>query len=173
MITNKFPSFKFYCSVTHTFKLISETNLSEKPQDLYTETLTTPMKQVASVVLLNEKNEMLLYLRDNKKSIPYPSYWSTLGGHVEEDEKPLQALRREVREEIGFEVENPVFLGNFDDKAGNEVYLYKAPINKRIEELVLTEGQELRFFELQEIHRLKLPPPLKEFLIKNRDQIFV
>ncbi len=130
------------------------------------------MKQVASVVLLNEKNEMLLYLRDNKKSIPYPLYWSTLGGHVEEDETPLQALRREVREEIGFEVENPVFLGNFDDKVGNKVYLYKAPINKRIEELFLTEGQELRFFESQRIHKLKLPPPLKEFLIKNRDHIF-
>lgn len=42
------------------------------------------------------------YLRDDKPIRPFPNHWDLIGGHVEVGETPEQALRQEVREEIGF-----------------------------------------------------------------------
>jgi len=44
----------------------------------------------------------LLQLRDNKQTIPYPNKWGTFGGQVEEMESPEDALIREVREELDY-----------------------------------------------------------------------
>ena len=55
------------------------------------------MKEIASIILENDKGEFLLYLRDNKPDIPFPGYWDLIGGHVEEGETPEEALIREVK----------------------------------------------------------------------------
>jgi len=127
---------------------------------------------VAAVLLINKEKKILLYLRDDKKTIPYPNTWAMLGGHLEESEKQLDALKRELKEEIGIEVENPVFIGEFDDKAGNDVYIYKSKIKYGVEELKLTEGQKLKYFDFEEIMKIKnIPKPLQDFLRDNRKKI--
>jgi len=131
------------------------------------------MGSVAAVVLMNEQNKLLLYLRDNKPSIDYPDNWALLGGHVEKDETPPEALKRELREEIGHELVNPIFLGCFDDRVGNVCYMYKDKINKKLSEIVLTEGQRLGYFSLEEVIKIKLPSPLLDFLMENKERIFM
>ena len=64
-------------------------------------------KQGASIVFVNSERRVLLYLRDNKPGIPYPACWDLLGGTVEPGESPEQCIRREVREEIEFDLKNP------------------------------------------------------------------
>lgn len=42
---------------------------------------------------------------------PFRGMWDLPGGFLEEDEEPLAALRRELREETGLEIEPGPFLG--------------------------------------------------------------
>ena len=58
------------------------------------------MERIAAIIFENDKHELLFYLRDNKPGIPFPGHWDLIGGHVEEDETPEEALVREVKEEL-------------------------------------------------------------------------
>jgi ADP-ribose pyrophosphatase YjhB (NUDIX family) len=49
---------------------------------------------------------------------PEQGKWDVLGGFVHEDEEPEAALRRELKEETGLEVEADAFLGAWLDRYG-------------------------------------------------------
>jgi 8-oxo-dGTP diphosphatase len=50
---------------------------------------------------------------------PDAGRWDLLGGFVDEGEHPLDALRRELREETGLEVEPAEFVGSYVDSYGD------------------------------------------------------
>ena len=54
------------------------------------------------MALVNEKNEVLISLRKNKKE--YDGCWEYPGGKVEKDETLEQAVIREIKEEINLEI---------------------------------------------------------------------
>jgi 8-oxo-dGTP pyrophosphatase MutT (NUDIX family) len=58
---------------------------------------------IVAVILLRPE-EMLLRHRSPAR-LAYPDVWDFPGGHVEAGENPLGALRREVAEELGAELE--------------------------------------------------------------------
>lgn len=68
------------------------------------------MKQIAQIFLFDRNHHLIIYLRDDKPEIPFPGHWDLIGGHVEEGETPEQALVREVREEIGLELQHWQFF---------------------------------------------------------------
>ncbi len=57
---------------------------------------------IASAVIKNEKDEILLLKRGKTKT--FQGYWQLPEGKLEEKEKPQEALRREIKEELGVEV---------------------------------------------------------------------
>ena len=57
---------------------------------------------VALLALVNEKNEVLISLRKNKKK--YDGYWEYPGGKVEDGETIEKCLVREIKEEINLEI---------------------------------------------------------------------
>lgn len=57
-----------------------------------------------SVGILFFKGEKVLLIR--KKQKPYSDKYSIIAGHLEDGETPLEAMKREVKEEIGIEVNN-------------------------------------------------------------------
>jgi 8-oxo-dGTP diphosphatase len=130
-------------------------------------------KKVVAVIFVNNENKALLYLRDDKPSISYPNHWALIGGHSEENESLLFTLKREVMEEIEYDIKEQEFLGIIeDDNVGNTVYVYKSKINLPLNKIPLNEGQKLGYFNFNEIMNLKLPPPLREFILKNESRIF-
>lgn len=130
------------------------------------------MKKCVSAILINENRELLFHLRDDKESISFPNYWSFLGGSVEKGETLLRALQREIKEEIGYQIKNPVFIAVLDDKIGHLTYMYKAGIDKKINEIHLTEGQKVEYLTYEEgIKNLRIPEVLKDFMIKYKDRI--
>lgn len=127
--------------------------------------------KVSTVIFTNNK-KILIYLRDNKPTIPYPNQWSLLGGHVEEGESLLVALKREIKEEINYNLKKVEFLGTLDDGVGNLVYVYKSKIDLPISKINLNEGQKLGYFNFEQLKNLKIPQPLRNFIVKNENIIF-
>ncbi|HEY2920408.1 MAG TPA: NUDIX domain-containing protein [Candidatus Binatia bacterium] len=112
------------------------------------------MKQIAQVLLFDRDRKLLIYLRDDKPDIPFPNYWDFFGGHVEEGETPEKALVREVEEELAIDLTEWKFVRSYecvdDDVYPNVKYIYRAQIDKRPAELVLSEGQRLTSIAMEE-----------------------
>ncbi|MBF6215866.1 NUDIX domain-containing protein [Nocardia puris] len=92
-----------------------------------------------------------MYLRDDKTEIAYPNQWSLLGGMIEAGETPLETIVREIDEEIGV-VLDPSEVDHVctrDLHFGVE-HTFHARVSFEIEDVVLTEGQGLRWFTEQD-----------------------
>ncbi len=59
--------------------------------------------EVAAGILLNQDGQYLLGQRPVGK--PYAGYWEVPGGKIESGETVFQALKRELQEELGIEIE--------------------------------------------------------------------
>ena len=70
--------------------------------------------QYVHVCIMNDKNEFLLQKRSPSKKI-YPNMWSQTGGAVDSGETSLQGALREVKEELGIDLnkENMEFMLSF------------------------------------------------------------
>lgn len=127
------------------------------------------MKEIAAIILENDKGEFLLYLRDNKPGIPFPGYWDLIGGHVEEGETPEQALVREVKEELDLDLKEYRFYKKYvcltGDAYENTKYIYTGRINLPIEEITLLEGVRPQFFSKEEIPGVKFANILKTIVM--------
>ena len=80
---------------------------------------------IALLALVNEKNEVLISLRKNKRE--YDGYWEYPGGKVEEDETLGQAIIREIKEEIDLEISKNLYCAltfAVDQHEGNETVLF-------------------------------------------------
>jgi 8-oxo-dGTP diphosphatase len=67
-------------------------------------------------VVTDDEGRVLLARRAGEV---FQGYWDLPGGFLEEGEHPLDALRRELREETGLEVEPESFLGIWMDRYGD------------------------------------------------------
>ena len=63
-----------------------------------------PKDAVAALIVL-EGGRYLMQQRDDIPGIFYPGYWGLFGGAIETGESAVEALRREVHEELAFQVE--------------------------------------------------------------------
>jgi 8-oxo-dGTP diphosphatase len=117
------------------------------------------MKEIAAIILENNKGEFLLALRDNKSWIPFPNHWDLIGGHVEEGETPEEALVREVKEELDIDLKKYTFWRKYECLTGdayeNTKYIYTGKFNIPIEEVTLLEGQRPQYFTRAEIPNVK------------------
>lgn len=68
---------------------------------------------VVHLHVLNSSGDLYLQKRAGNKDVQ-PGKWDTsVGGHMDPDETVEQALRREVREELGIENFDPVFIHRY------------------------------------------------------------
>lgn len=128
------------------------------------------MKEIAAIILENDKGEFLLYLRDNKPGIPFPGYWDLIGGHVEEGETPEEALVREVKEELDIDLKEYTFYKKYECLTGdayeNIKYIFTGKINIPIEEITLLEGVRPKYFSRKEIPNVKFANILKSIVME-------
>ncbi|MDD6472267.1 MAG: NUDIX domain-containing protein [Bacteroidales bacterium] len=108
---------------------------------------------VVHLHVLNSKGELYLQKRPQWKDIQ-PGKWDTaVGGHVDLGENIEQALRREVREEIGIEDFTPTSLIHYVYDSVKErelVFVHKTTYDGPV-----TPSEELdggRFWSFEEIH---------------------
>ena len=61
-----------------------------------------PVTEVAAGILLDSEGRYLLGQRPEGK--PYAGYWEVPGGKIEKGETVFEALKRELKEELGIEI---------------------------------------------------------------------
>lgn len=111
------------------------------------------MLEGASIALLNSKNDVLLFLRDDVPHIRFPNMWDLPGGIIEPGETPEQTVRREMLEEIELELKNPVLFKRYvlPDRIEN---MFWERIDIDIKKIRLHEGQDLKWFSVNDLKNM-------------------
>ena len=117
----------------------------------------TFLDAVAAIIILDD-GRYLMQLRDDKPEVFYPGHWGLFGGSVDEGEQPEAALRRELMEELNFQVGELQYFSQIEFDlspfGGGHRYrmFYEVPLAvSRIDELRLGEGQDMAPFEISEL----------------------
>lgn len=74
---------------------------------------TNNLRHVATVCLVIKENEILLARRNSR--LKEGGKWCLPGGFLDRDETTLEAARREVKEETGWDIETPQLMGINDN----------------------------------------------------------
>jgi 8-oxo-dGTP diphosphatase len=116
-----------------------------------------------SIIFVNDQRKVLLLLRDDKPTIPYPNMWDVPGGHVDDGETPEQCIVREMKEEMDLTLEEFERLSvmEFTDRVE---YTFWKRANLDIEKIDLREGQRLRWFTELEARNSKLAYGFNEII---------
>lgn len=105
-----------------------------------------------SLGILYQDSKFLLQLRDDIPNIAHPGKWAFFGGHIEPNESPEVAVKRELAEEIGYV---PPVISWFNTFPTSEVvrHIYYGELTVDINQLVLNEGWDMGLWTVEEVLR--------------------
>jgi ADP-ribose pyrophosphatase YjhB (NUDIX family) len=114
----------------------------------------------ALLIPINLKKEILIQDRENYK----PPRWGYWGGSLEGSERPIEAVIRESKEELGLKLlpEKLEFIGVFTDKSPKgievkrHVFIYKTDMP--VDRFNVQEGKDAKWMSCEEVIEL-----MKEF----------
>ena len=91
---------------------------------------------------------------------------------MDDGEKPIDALKRELLEEIGLEIKSAKHLFSWGhDKYNSILHFFLVPLTVELEKLCLNEGQGMDLFSIEQIKRLPITPSLKKNIHKIKQNI--
>jgi 8-oxo-dGTP diphosphatase len=115
------------------------------------------MDEGTNIVMVSSTEEVLLYLRDDKPTIKFPNMWCLPGGYLEPGERPHDCIRREIEEEMGVVLAPDAVhpLCSRRRSYGIE-HTFWTEVDLDLDEVVLTEGQRLKWFTRAEVEAHQL-----------------
>ncbi|KKD35040.1 NUDIX hydrolase [Limnoraphis robusta] len=103
-----------------------------------------------ALAILYREGKFLMQLRDDIPGIVYPGVWGLFGGHVEPGETPEIAVKRELIEEIGYEISEVSAFGWYSET--NVIrHVFYAPLTVDLDQLVLNEGWDMGLITPEQI----------------------
>ena len=114
----------------------------------------------AAMLLIVTDDGLLMHHRDDKPGIANPDCWAGFGGAVEAGETVEEAVIREVKEETGLDIGDPVFLTETVDHEGDGrlVSLFYIRGHYRPEDIDLQEGAGVGIQRIADLPNLKVTP---------------
>jgi len=138
------------------------------------------MKKIVPVViaLIHKDNKFLLTKRvvtDSEDMDFYPFVWNLPGGGVDFGEEPIDALKREIKEELGVEIINiqyiPKIFTNIRKNWQGLFLSFICELKNTQDKIILNdEANEYGWFTLDSAIKLKTFPKTIE-MIKEADKI--
>jgi len=133
-----------------------------------------PKFQTAHTILC-VSGRYILQLRDNKKTISAPGTWSLFGGKIQTGEKPEEAIKREIYEELNIKPKMFRFLWSMDyysdfEKEMVRTYLFVSDISSVWHDHKLMEGQGVGLFSFEQISNLDIPTVMRETIERFHSQ---
>jgi 8-oxo-dGTP pyrophosphatase MutT (NUDIX family) len=117
-----------------------------------------PGRRCAVALLAAETGRYLMQQRDDFAWIQFPGHWGCFGGTVEPGEMPDAALRRELREELGYEARSLALFTEFqmvlpfpEPRRERWSFFTVAIAEAEVAGMVLKEGAGLRLFRPEEL----------------------
>jgi len=104
---------------------------------------------------------ILLQQRDDKPDLPFAGRWTFFGGQVEPGEDLVEALRRELLEELGCLpglVGDELFQWDWHGAQPARNHYFSVLCDVADEALVLNEGQAMAWMNLDELSNLPTTP---------------
>lgn len=115
-------------------------------------------ESAAVAIIVVDRDRVLMQHRDNIAGIIYPNHWGLFGGGMDPGEEPIEALRRELFEELKLTLSEADYFTSVDydfefcGKGRTQRRYYVVHINQReLDALELNEGDAMRAFPLAEI----------------------
>ena len=125
------------------------------------------MRNSAGIMIINRNTNNILLLKRSKTST-FSGYWTFLSGGMNKGESPIDAIKREIIEEI---VVNPnkisfKFFKTYNDT--NSIYnVFIGEVDNEFKCLLNDENEEYGWFNIN-----NLPTPLFPNLISKLNDIF-
>ena len=121
------------------------------------------MRESVQIILV--QNEQIFFIKRQDYLKDFPGYYAFPGGKVEGDESRPQALKREIKEELGIDIGVGSLVDRFEDQIPElkiNVYLYKV---LKFEGLIeALDCKAFGFFSFGEVKRLNLAPVDKKIV---------
>jgi 8-oxo-dGTP diphosphatase len=113
-------------------------------------------KKNVGIAIKCKKTDKILLLKRNHN--PYKDYWALLSGKVDKNEEPMEAMIREIREEIGLDalkLEIRVVSSEINHTTNTQFTFYLGIINDEFVPNLNKENSEYKWVKSNE-----LPTPL-------------
>ncbi len=122
----------------------------------------TKRREGSAVLFVNPKGEVLLRLREDKPGLMFAGQWDTIGGAVEPGESHEATAIRETMEEAGLALRGETYWRDYQSVV--LLHIYVAPLDMMSEDIALTEGERLGWFDLTAALALPLHPWVRAVL---------
>jgi 8-oxo-dGTP diphosphatase len=116
------------------------------------------VRNVAAIIFYDKDKRILL--QDRKGISKVGEEWGFFGGEIKKDETPEQAVVRETKEELNFDLKEYKYIGEYTGEAKNLFIVCKIFISylgKNLSKFKQAEGKNMQLFSLNEAEKLKFP----------------
>jgi 8-oxo-dGTP diphosphatase len=118
--------------------------------------LQKTITKVALAYIFDAEDRVLIAKRPQSKHMG--GFWEFPGGKLEPGESPLQAIQREILEELAIVVAGTAVLASFALRDGGELAFFPIVCQWLCGDIVLLEHDEYRFVALENLTHFDLAP---------------
>ena len=125
------------------------------------------IRNVAAIIFYDENKRILL--QDRRGISKVGEEWGFFGGEIEDHETPEQAVVRETKEELNFDLKEYKYVGDYSYKVSESLKknfkfnfdivsckVFISPLKNNFSKFKLKEGTNMKLFTLEEAEKLKM-----------------